>query len=246
MKYKGIQNITNSKKFPDILQKWTYNTLINIFTTSTQLKANIDAHLKVYQWNDLKMIRNAASIKFNLSLYFTIIGQLINTSENFCFSIFYSMRTCFFFNFQMSIRRIIYNVLQATFVLPFTTGIIKERRNGDFSVHDGSIAGVVLLGTSVLIIFEVICSISITSSTLLMDGLLCLAIASLILCSLLAGCRSCWRIPREPHPCDKLKLKFLWIFCFGNITFQALTLAMHAKCEIYVNIKKAAIFNGIT
>lgn len=143
-------------------------------------------------------------------------------------------------------KTLVYNILRATFVIPFTTGLVKERRNGGFSVHDGSIAGVVLLTTAVIIIFETIYVLSIASSKLLMIGLLCIGIAVLAFCSFMAWYHSQWRVLRIVAPSDKLKLKFLLLFCLGNIAYQALTLAMHITCKIYQDVLQIALYFGIT
>ncbi|XP_063445270.1 uncharacterized protein LOC134725398 [Mytilus trossulus] len=125
------------------------------------------------------------------------------------------------------------NILRATFIVPFSAGLIKERRNGGFSVHDGSIAGVVLLTTAMIIIFEIIVVLPVKQSRLLMVGLAGLALICLALCSIVARCRSNWLEVKTVKPSDQLKLKFLWLFCIGNITYQALQLAMHLVCKIY-------------
>lgn len=143
-------------------------------------------------------------------------------------------------------KTLVYNILRAAFVVPFTTGLVKERRNGGFSVHDGSIAGVVLLTTTVIIIFETIYVLSTASSKLLMIGLLCIGIAALVFCSFMVRHHSQWRVLRTVAPSDKLKFKFLLLFCLGNIAYQALTLAMHIECKIYEDVLQISLYFGIT
>ncbi|XP_052069084.1 uncharacterized protein LOC127708280 [Mytilus californianus] len=125
------------------------------------------------------------------------------------------------------------NILRATFIVPFSAGLIKERRNGGFSIHDGSIAGVVLLTTAMIIIFEIIVVLPVNQSRLLMVGLSGLALICLVLCSIVVRCRSTWVEVKTVKPSDQMKLKFLWLFCIGNITYQALQLATHLLCKIY-------------
>ncbi|XP_052069395.1 uncharacterized protein LOC127708538 [Mytilus californianus] len=124
-------------------------------------------------------------------------------------------------------------ILRATFIVPFSAGLIKERRNVGFSVHDGSIAGVVLLTTAMIIIFETIVVLPVNQSRLLMIGLAGLALIGLVMCSVAARCRSNWVEIKIVKPSDQLKLKFLWLFCIGNIIYQALQLAMHLVCKVY-------------
>lgn len=143
-------------------------------------------------------------------------------------------------------KTLAYKILRAAFVMPFTTGLVKERRNDGFSVHDGSIAGVVLLTTAVIIIFETIYVLSVASSKLLMIGLLCIGFAALAFCSFMAWYHPQWRVLRTVAPSDKLKLKFLLLFCLGNIAHQALTLAMHIECKIYQDVLQIASYFGIT
>ncbi|CAC5402455.1 unnamed protein product [Mytilus coruscus] len=123
------------------------------------------------------------------------------------------------------------NILRATFIVPFSAGLIKERRNVGFSVHDGSIAGVVLLTTAMIIIFETIDVLPVNQSRLLMIGLAGLALICLVMCSVAARCRSNWVQIKTVKPSDQMKLKFLWLFCIGNIIYQALQLAMHLVCK---------------
>ncbi|XP_071129142.1 uncharacterized protein [Mytilus edulis] len=125
------------------------------------------------------------------------------------------------------------NILRATFIVPFSAGLIKERRNGGFSIHDGSIAGIVLLTTAMIIIFETIVVLPVHQSRLLMIGLAGLALICLVMCSVAARCRSNWVEVKTVKPSDKMKLKFLWLFCIGNIIYQALQLAMHLVCKVY-------------
>ncbi|CAC5402457.1 unnamed protein product [Mytilus coruscus] len=125
------------------------------------------------------------------------------------------------------------NILRATFIVPFSAGLIKERRNVGFSVHDGSIAGVVLLTTAMIIIFETIVVLPVNQSRLLMIGLAGLALICLVMCSVAARCRSNWVEIKTVKPSDQMKLKFLWLFCIGNIIYQALQLAMHLVCKVY-------------
>ena len=99
-------------------------------------------------------------------------------------------------------RALLCNILRASCILPWSAGLVKERHNGRFSVHDGSIAGVVLLTTIVIIIFEIIFVLPIQKARWLMVGLVCVAIVCLLLCSLLAGCRSHWIVRKNLKPSD--------------------------------------------
>lgn len=141
-------------------------------------------------------------------------------------------------------RTLLCNILRASCILPWSAGLVKERHNGRFSVHDGSIAGVVLLTTIVIILFEIIFVLPIHKSRLLMVGLLCVAIVCLLLYSLLAGCRSHWIVRKKVKPSDKLKLKFLCFFCFGNIAYQAMSLAAHIICKVHET--EVALYCGST
>lgn len=141
-------------------------------------------------------------------------------------------------------RTLFCNILRASCILPWSAGLVKERHNGRFSVHDGSIAGVVLLTTIVIILFEIIFVLPIQKSRLLMVVLLCVAIVCLLVCSLLAGCRSHWIVRKNVKPSDKLKLKFLWVFCFSNIAYTAMLMAVQVMCKILVHETDVALYCG--
>jgi hypothetical protein len=61
--------------------------------------------------------------------------------------------------------------------------------------------------------------------------------------SLTRQLQQCFHHAQKNH---KLKLKFLLLFCLGNITHQALTLAIHIKCKIYQDVLQIASYFGIT
>lgn len=130
-------------------------------------------------------------------------------------------------------RALLCNILRASCILPWSAGLVKERHNGRFSVHDGSIAGLVLLTTIVIIIFEIIFVLPMQKARWLMVGLVCVAIVCLLLCSVLAGCRSHWKVRKNVKPSDNLKLKFLWVFCLSNIVYQAMSLTAHVWCNVH-------------
>lgn len=124
------------------------------------------------------------------------------------------------------------NLLRALCIIPFSAGYVKERRNGDYSRHDGSIAGTVLLTTAVIIL-EIIGGLPITTSRKVMIVLACLSIIVLIFVSLATALCNNWRTPLERKSTDKLQLGFLWLFCVGNVIYQAIDLAQRITCKIY-------------
>ncbi|XP_052068021.1 uncharacterized protein LOC127707487 [Mytilus californianus] len=138
--------------------------------------------------------------------------------------------------------RCLHKILRAAFVLPFTAGLIKDRRNGSYAVHDGSISGVVLLTTIVIIVVVTSIALPIENSRYLMIGLLFLATFSLIFCSVLVYYRSHWKYPRKPRVTDKLKIIFLWGFCIGNIVYLATKLAVNIQCDQYPSLVEPILY----
>lgn len=128
-------------------------------------------------------------------------------------------------------RQNLKKILHAAFVMPWTTGLIKEYRNGGFSKHDGSIAGVVILTTIIIMIFELMVFFPKTTSRIVMTVLLIIAIFTLISMSLSACKNKHWTMPRRSKGSHSLKLKFLWLFCVANITFEVVKFAIYSKCD---------------
>ncbi|XP_071129146.1 uncharacterized protein [Mytilus edulis] len=137
-------------------------------------------------------------------------------------------------------------VLHAALLMPFTAGLVTKRENGGFSVHDASISGLVLLTTLVIAILEVMLIFPTKHSRWLIVGLLALAICLLIACSLLVHIKSHWKVFHRRQVTHKLKLAFLWLFCFGNIVSQAMKLSLHIQCNIRESLSQKAVFYIIT
>lgn len=138
--------------------------------------------------------------------------------------------------------RCLHKIMRATFVLPFTAGLVKDRRNGSYTVHDGSISGVVLLTTIVIIVVVTSLALPVNDSRYLMIGLLFLAIFSLIFCRVLVYFRSHWKYSRKPRVTDKLKIIFLWGFCIGNIVYLATKLAVNIQCDQYPSLVEPILY----
>lgn len=146
----------------------------------------------------------------------------------------------------MSVKKI----LRAMFVLPFTAGSIKTRRNGDFSSHDASISGVILLSAAVVILAVLMVMLGSNSSAhrILMIVLLFIGILCLIVCSAILYVRRDWAEEKNTNtiPSEGLKLKFLWLFCIVNSSFQALKVAKLAICDSKSELGETAVYFACT
>ncbi|XP_052068526.1 uncharacterized protein LOC127707817 [Mytilus californianus] len=137
-------------------------------------------------------------------------------------------------------------IIHAALVMPFTAGLVTKRENGRFSVHDASISGLVLLTTLVIAVLEVMLIFPTKDSRWVMVGLLAFAICILITCSFLVHIKSDWKVFHRRKVTDRLKLAFLWLFCFGNIVSQAMKLALHIQCNVRESLSQKSIYYIIT
>ncbi|XP_052068023.1 uncharacterized protein LOC127707488 [Mytilus californianus] len=140
------------------------------------------------------------------------------------------------------------NVLKAIFILPFTAGLVKERRTVGFSSHDGSISVCVLLTTTIAIIIELMNNYIHHDFPLriLIIALLCIGIITLIFCSVILSLCGTWRIEKEIKVSNRLKLFFLWIFCCGNIIYQVVDLVTEFECGVSSDLLLSSVYYILT
>ncbi|XP_071129145.1 uncharacterized protein [Mytilus edulis] len=127
-------------------------------------------------------------------------------------------------------------VFRAAFVLPFSAGNVDEK-NGS---HDGSLAGLLLMTTSIAILSEILMigfSTNETISSKFSVGLAVLSFLSalaIVLCvciSLYVSSKgnSVFRI-LPWNTCNTIRLRFLWIFCFSCIISRTLDMTFYIDC----------------
>ncbi|XP_052069236.1 uncharacterized protein LOC127708400 [Mytilus californianus] len=80
----------------------------------------------------------------------------------------------------------------------------------------------------------------------LMVGLLAFAICILTACSFLVHIKNDWKVFHRRKVTHRLKLAFLWLFCFGNIVSQAMKLALHIQCNVRESLSQKAVYYIIT
>ncbi|XP_052105671.1 uncharacterized protein LOC127738452 [Mytilus californianus] len=135
---------------------------------------------------------------------------------------------------------------KAIFILPLTAGNCKNKIHQNYISHDGSIAGLIMLTSLVVILAEVIyiCnSFQHTNKTApdisrpLLIVLNCTGILSCISVGIREQLRKRYILDTKSHDKSKfLKLKFLCLFCLGCVVYRILKIAVHVKCKVYVRI----------
>ncbi|XP_052057491.1 uncharacterized protein LOC127698176 [Mytilus californianus] len=135
---------------------------------------------------------------------------------------------------------------KAMFILPLTAGNFKKEMHYNYISHDGSIAGLIMLTSLVVILAEImyICnSYQQKSKTApdisrpLLILLSCLGIVSCISVGIREHIRKRCILDIESHDKSKsLKLKFLCLFFLGCVVYRILKIAALIKCKVYVRI----------
>lgn len=142
------------------------------------------------------------------------------------------------------------NILRAAFVLPFTAGSIKCRRNGEFSSHDANISGVILLSSAVAILAVLLIMLGQHSSSrsVLMISLLLCGIVYLLVCFALLHFWRDWICERHSRlkPSENLQLKFLWVFCISNGAFLLAKSVYLYFCDPQNDTKESYLYYACT
>ncbi|CAC5379550.1 unnamed protein product [Mytilus coruscus] len=135
---------------------------------------------------------------------------------------------------------------KSIFILPLTAGNCKSKRDHYHISHDGSIAGLIMLTSLVVMLGEImyICrSFKETNKTApdisqqLMTVLNCIGILSCISVGIREQIRKRYILNTQSYDKSKsLKLKFLCLFCLGCVVYRTIKIAVHVKCKVYVRI----------
>ncbi|XP_052102468.1 uncharacterized protein LOC127736014 [Mytilus californianus] len=138
---------------------------------------------------------------------------------------------------------------KAIFILPLTAGNLKNKIHRYNISHDGSIAGLIMLTSLVVILAEVmyICntfeqksSTAPVISRPLLIVLNCIGIVSCVSVGIREKIRKTYILDIESHDKSKsLKLKFLYLFCLGSVVFRILKIAFHVECKVFVHINES-------
>ncbi|XP_063415329.1 uncharacterized protein LOC134697174 [Mytilus trossulus] len=136
---------------------------------------------------------------------------------------------------------------KSIFILPLTAGNCKSKRDHNHISHDGSIAGLIMLTTLVVVLAEIILmcrSVQETNkrapdiSQQLLTALNCIGILSCISVGVREQIRKRYILNTRSHDkSQSLKLKFLCLFCFGCVVYRTMKIAVHVKCKVYVRIE---------
>ncbi|CAC5379551.1 unnamed protein product [Mytilus coruscus] len=133
---------------------------------------------------------------------------------------------------------------KAIFILPLTAGNLKNRIHQNAISHDGSIAGIIILISLVVMLAEIMYishryQKKNKTAPLISRPVLIVVYYIGILSCIFVGIREQIRkryiLDTDSHDKSKsLKLKFLCLFCLGCVVFRILKIAFHVECKVYV------------